>query len=340
MTSSPLAKFVYDVIRSRLPPRQSLNSSVSADSVCDLCSAVANHLSAEPVMLRVLANIHIVGDIHGNIDDLLRIFERCGYPPETRYLFLGDYVDRGNCGVEVLVLLFALKCMFPTHVYLLRGNHETDTVGGSTDFLKECRQKYSQAVFRKCHETFQLLPIAAIVGDGIFCVHGGISPLLKSVEEFEKMDKPGAALSPLFIDLLWSDPSSSVNDFSPSGRGASLFGEAPLRLFLERNRLSLLIRAHEMCSDGVCFPFATSNQCVTVFSTSDYCGDGNAAAVVTVSHDLMVDSVVFPKLSAKAKQMRRVQFPEWLLRESPLGDPETDSPAVALQFNHPAEIPC
>jgi protein phosphatase len=158
-------------------------------------------------LLRLSGGINVVGDIHGNIDDLIRIFEKFGYPPVADYLFLGDYVDRGEYSIEVLLLLFALKCKFPNHIYLVRGNHETYQISKVYGFLKECSDKFSACMFTQFNYVFQYLPIAAILEEKVFCVHGGISPDLLHVSDLDSMEKPRLTLSGVFVDLLWSDPS-------------------------------------------------------------------------------------------------------------------------------------
>jgi protein phosphatase len=341
MDRAELNHCVSSVIQNRVGPRQRIRALISPDTAFSLCNAVDEILLTEPVMLRLAGEFHLVGDIHGNIDSLLRIFERCGYPPAARYLFLGDYVDRGLFGVEVLILLFALKCRFPAHIFLLRGNHETRTVAGDSGFLRECRQKYSESFFQKCHNTFQFLPFAAVVNENIFCVHGGLSQLLEDIETFERLCKPDEVLDPIFVDLVWSDPCARTRTFTPSDRGISYtFGEKPLNAFLEENELLLLVRSHELCPQGVDFPFPGSEKCMTVFSTTDYCGHENQGAVVSLSPDLDLDVIVFNVLNDEAKQKRRVLFPEWLLRETTASLDVSGLPIEAALPEFPLEIGC
>jgi hypothetical protein len=180
MNGVTLNGLVQSILRSQITPSIRFEELVSADLLLDLCDSVYSFLSAEPVLLRLSAPIVIVGDIHGNIPDLLRIFEECGYPPHQKYLFLGDYIDRGLHSIEVITLLFALKCKFPEHIYLLRGNHETFNISSVYGFSKECKKRFSDVVFTEFNSVFECLPIAAVVGRALFCVHGGISPALKS----------------------------------------------------------------------------------------------------------------------------------------------------------------
>jgi protein phosphatase len=271
------------------------------------------------MLLRLPGGTKIVGDLHGNIDDLLRIFEQCGYPPDQAYLFLGDYVDRGSFSIEVLTLLFALKCRYPSHIFLLRGNHETLLVASSYGFLNECTARFSENLFTEFAFVFEALPIAAIVANAIFCVHGGISPLLHDLAAFEKLPKPETYLSGIFSHLLWSDPNPGVEGFAPSPRGVGFFFDSQsLAKFLDLNRLQMLVRSHEPCVDGMAWGFAGLRTCLTVFSTTDYCGLGNDAIVIAVSDDLMLSKHVLLMLDDEERLKRKVLLPSWMLERASL----------------------
>jgi diadenosine tetraphosphatase ApaH/serine/threonine PP2A family protein phosphatase len=257
----------------------------------------------------------IVGDIHGNIDDLLRIFERLRYPPSTRYLFLGDYVDRGLYGTEVVMLLFALKLKYPEHIFLLRGNHEAEGLTRVYGFQKEISTKFNEAVYRAVIDVFAALPLCAIVGERVFCVHGGLSPLLASIADIECLPKPkDIPFSGLLADMVWSDPCLKIETFHQSPRGCGcLYGPVALTEFLRNNSFDLLIRSHTLCMKGTAWPFegdAAVEKCLTVFSTSNYCEQGNTAAVLSVSPELLV---AVEEFGAPAEPARRhVLLPYWL----------------------------
>jgi diadenosine tetraphosphatase ApaH/serine/threonine PP2A family protein phosphatase len=272
-------------------------------------------MASEPSLVRLMGSFVVVGDLHGNVDDLIRILERTGYPPNCRYLFLGDYVDRGTNSVEVLLLLFGLKVLFPTEIYLIRGNHECDSICAFYGFRAECEEKFDTDAYFQFVECFSYLPFAATINSGIFCAHGGISPDFSSLEQIAALPRPMLSFeSVVSSGLVWSDPRASSIGYEPSDRGSGfLFNARKLGQFLARNGLSLLLRSHEACSEGYERPFGADGRCVTVFSTSDYCGIGNAAAVALVSNDNAVTFETFQPMSQKQWARRRVLIPDWII---------------------------
>ena len=152
--------------------------------------------------------MNIVGDIHGQYYDLLRIFDYGGYPSlDQNYLFIGDYVDRGKQSIEVITLLLAFKVKFPNNFNLLRGNHECQSINKTYGFYDECKRRYSVSLWRDFGNCFNYMPVSAIIEQRILCMHGGLSPDLHSLEQIKNLDRPNdVPENGLLCDLLWSDP--------------------------------------------------------------------------------------------------------------------------------------
>jgi protein phosphatase len=249
---------------------------LTSDSRRELYRSAAKELQEEPVLLKLSGDFVVVGDIHGHILDLLRIFQELGFPPENKYLFLGDYVDRGEFSIETLDLLLALKSLFPQQIYLLRGNHEFLFVNENHDFLHEFTQTNSSSLLS---EVYHQLPLAAVVNERMFCVHGRIGSN-SQLNIIKKLRKPYQASDSEIIDaLLWSDPSNERTGFaaSPRGRGF-LFGIHAVEWFLKTFHLQLIIRSHEVSEPG--YEEYFGGTLISIFSASNYCGiSGNKASV-------------------------------------------------------------
>ena len=317
MESEALDEIVFQVLLGRMNKKKRYAKPITQEDITSLLQNTRSVLTKEPILLELEGGIVIVGDLHGNVDDLIRIFERLRYPPATRYLFLGDYVDRGIYGLEVMLLLFALKVKFPDNVFLLRGNHECASLTGVYGFEEEILEKFNREVYNEFIETFYQLPMCAVVGERIFCVHGGISPDLVTLDDIKKLEKPREIpMSGLVTDLVWSDPDIESEDFTASRRGCGyLYGPEALDDFLANNELDLLVRSHELCDEGVCWPYQDddvfADSCITVFSNTDYCGRENSGAVICVTDDLTVSIEVFEPLLVEETK-RNILLPYWL----------------------------
>lgn len=253
-----------------------------------LCFRAKDILMGQPMLLELEAPLKIAGDIHGQYGDLLRLFDTCGYPPESNYLFLGDYVDRGSQSLEVICLLLALKVKYPENFFLLRGNHECASINRLYGFYDECKKRYNIKLWKVFTEVFNCLPVAAIIDDKIFCMHGGLSPELTKLDQIQRIMRPiEVPDTGLLCDLLWSDPSTDIKGWTEGDRGVSYtFGADVLSTFLQKQDLDLICRAHQVVEDG--YEFFGNKQLVTIFSAPNYCGDfDNNGAVMSVDQSLL-----------------------------------------------------
>ena len=205
----------------------------------DLIKQSKEVLARESNIPNVKAPVTIVGDIHGQFYDLLELFKICGWPPETNFLFLGDYVDRGNDSIECFCLILALKVRYRDRITILRGNHESCEINKIYGFYDECFKKYgNERIWKMFTDVFMCLPLSATVEEKIFCLHGGLSPALTRIDDIVKLkrfcDVPHEG--PI-CDLLWSDPDESKKGFTPSPRAAGfIFGSDVTEKFLHRNK--------------------------------------------------------------------------------------------------------
>lgn len=255
--------------------------------VNSLCEKAIEVLKEEPNIAKVSSPVTICGDIHGQLEDLLELFSVVGEVPYANYLFMGDYVDRGYFSVETVCLLLSLKVKFPGRITLTRGNHECRTVTQIYGFYDECQRKYGNLnVWKFITEVFDFLPLAAVVENQFFCLHGGLSPTLDTLDLIEELDRiKEIPTNGGMCDLMWSDPDESTGwNFSYRGAGYT-FGEDISKQFNHRNGLKMIVRAHQLAMEGV--QKWHDEQCVTVFSAPNYCYKcGNLAGVLHVGEDL------------------------------------------------------
>jgi protein phosphatase len=230
--------------------------------------------------------------------DLFRTLGALGLPPERSYLFLGDLVDRGEFSTETVVVIFLLKVLYPSHIFVIRGNHEFREMTRQSGFRQELSQIYaSWEPERQILDAFSWLPIAAVISHTVLCVHGGIGPEVRQLAQLQTIPRPLLSYEQeLVISLVWSDPCPYLDDFEASARGvAYYFGVRALETFLDRHELKLMVRGHECVADGVQIAF--DSRLITVFSASNYCGlERNKAGVLVVSDAEHWEAVTFAPL--------------------------------------------
>ena len=244
-------------------------------------------MKEQKMLVELEAPLHVCGDIHGQYYDLLRIFEHCGYPREYNYLFLGDYVDRGKQSLETVCLLLCYKIKYPEKVTLLRGNHESSVTNRIYGFYDECKRRYNVRIWRSFTDLFNWLPVAAIIDEKILCMHGGLSPELKNLQNITDISRPtDIPDTGLLCDLLWSDPDKDCVEYDENDRGVSvIFGEKIVQDFNKKNDLDLIIRAHQVVDDG--YEFFAQRQLITIFSAPNYCGEfDNSAGIMIIDESL------------------------------------------------------
>ena len=205
-------------------------------------------LKDKPVLLSLKGPFVVAGAIHGNYTDLIRIFLKYGFPPETNYIFLGDYVDDGEYSVEVVSLLFALKNKYPENIYLLRGDHEDRDVNSDSGFLDSIIATFfNGSLWEKFNMAFAYLPVAAVLNDEYLLIHGGISQRFNDITDLNKFAMPIVRLPPLIADILSSTPSQDTESYQAKKKkqNGCFFGQKPVDQFIYNNRISTIIRCHD-----------------------------------------------------------------------------------------------
>jgi len=272
-------------VKNNRPGRQ---VQMSEGEVRALCEKSREIFLSQPILLELEAPLKICGDIHGQYTDLLRLFEYGGFPPESNYLFLGDYVDRGKQSLESICLLLAYKIKYPENFFLLRGNHECPSINRIYGFYDECRRRYDVKMWRTFNDALNTLPMAAIIGERMFCVHGGLSPELLRLDQIFDIPRPTDVPDQgLLCDFLWSDPDPDISGWAENARGVSYtFGADVVHNFLIKHDFDLVVRAHQVVEDG--YEFFAGRELVTLFSAPNYCGEfDNAAAIMIVDESLV-----------------------------------------------------
>ncbi|KAK8790920.1 hypothetical protein WA158_005551 [Blastocystis sp. Blastoise] len=249
-----------------------------------LCETAKEIFFEEGNVQQVSSPVTICGDIHGQFNDLLELFNNGGDVPDTKYIFM----VRGFRSVETFQLLMCLKVCYPDRITLLRGNHESKQITQVYGFYDECLRKYqSSEPYQWCIDVFNFLGISALVDGKIFCVHGGLSPDVSTLDKIRTLPRlqevpEEGALS----DLLWSDP-EEIEGWQQSPRGAGyLFGWRVVSEFNDVNGLELICRAHQMANEGFHYMFPDKNL-VTVWSAPNYCYRcGNLASILRLDEHL------------------------------------------------------
>ncbi|KAJ6248453.1 serine/threonine-protein phosphatase pp2a-related [Anaeramoeba flamelloides] len=270
-----------------------------------LCEKAKEIFMKEKNVINIESPLTVVGDLHGQFDDLLQIFNEEGFLPDNKYLFLGDYIDRGSYSIETISLLIALKVRYPDRITILRGNHESKQTSRFYGFYDECQKKYGNInVWNLFTDLFDSFPLSAIINNKIFAIHGGLSPDISKIDQIQKIyrfiDIPFTG--PL-CDLVWSDPDQRTG-FNENSRGAGFtFGPNITERFLKTNKLNLIVRAHQLFQRG--YNITHSEKCITIFSAPNYCGSVfNLASIMKIELQLETEIVQFKENKGKNPKPR------------------------------------
>lgn len=248
----------------------------SADEIRQLTGAVCNQYWSLPNVVEIPGeNIFFIGDLHGELNSIQRVLQVFMKYKDHSLVFLGDYADRGPSQVETFNLAMAMTLRFPKRVFMLRGNHETESIAMRYGFHVDVLRKHSEAVFSDYVEVFKALPLAAVSTNGIFACHGGVPEKGRSLDDLQTPDRHCADIrNEVLFQLIWNDPVDFSLGFTNNMRGMNIrsFGRTAFERFKEDLGISMMIRAHEAFKDGIQTFFDGS--LVSLFSAS-YGGQTN-----------------------------------------------------------------
>jgi len=243
--------------------------------------------------------------------ELFRIGGKC---PDTNYLFMGDYVDRGYYSVETVTLLVAMKVRYKDRVTILRGNHESRQITQVYGFYDECLRKYGNAnVWKFFTDLFDYLPLTALIETQIFCLHGGLSPSIDSLDHIRSLDRlQEVPHEGPMCDLLWSDPDDRCGwGISPRGAGYT-FGQDISEQFNHQNGLTLVARAHQLVMEG--YNWCHDQNVVTIFSAPNYCYRcGNQAAIMEIDERMKYTFLQFDPAPRRGEPHVTRRTPDYFL---------------------------
>jgi len=282
------------------------NMSELSQRVVMLSRAARVRFVAQPSLVRVNSPCKIFGDLHGQLRDLLLLFSRFCFPTQyggdietTAYVFNGDFVDRGAHQLEVVVLLFALKVLYPSRVFLTRGNHEFREMNermGSLGFKHVCQYQYGleggDQVYQEVVETFAWLPLAALVSSSILVLHGGIGDGgwgLQQLADARRPRREEGVQQDCVHQAMWSDPSDSDAFMhngihaNPRGDNIATFGPDVTAEFCRREKIELIVRSHQIVRHG--YKYMHRGRLLTIFSARNYCEGSNDGAILLISRD-------------------------------------------------------
>lgn len=278
-----------------------------ADALVAVVKYATRIVAAEPTVVRVAsAPVKIFGDIHGQLRDLLLLLAHHGFPTHkggdvesVSYAFNGDWVDRGSHQIEVVLLLFSLKILYPARIFLVRGNHEfrgQSLAMGRFGFYHAVESHFvtmHEAIFEAVHMAFDQLPLGALVANAVFVVHGGIGDGTWGIEDLAAVSRPivdERSAPKCVFQALWSDPADSDDDMmrgvhgNPRGENIPTFGPDVTLHFCERERIRIVVRSHQYVPDGC--KFMHGGHCVTLFSARNYFNkSSNDSAILLIAHD-------------------------------------------------------
>ena len=299
-----IEKFIYTLLRpldwfdKKVIEELKQQCPFKIEEIISLINEVIKIISKENSLIKIRSPCKIFGNIYGLYTDLMRYFESFGNPSDNiqngdinvmQYIFLGDFCDRGNQSLEVILLLFALKVKYPNFIYLIRGHHEDININEFYGLGDECKEKLNEdiksdvSVFNKINQIFDLLPFGVLVDSNILCIHGGIGSSIKTLDDISKISRPiKVSQNPEnliqlhILDLLYSEFDEeeqnlySINESRDKNRKGCFvkYGKKILDDFCEKNNIDLIIASHKFVKEGFCT--YNNDKLLNIYSCTNY----------------------------------------------------------------------
>ncbi|VDO26967.1 unnamed protein product [Onchocerca flexuosa] len=283
------------------------NQKTVSEEILALVSTVSRIIMEGGMSVRVEVLIKIIRDIHGQYEDMHKLFGVIGKVPDVKMIFLGDYVNRGPQSIETIIYLLCLKVKFRDRIYSLRRNHETLTVNRIYGCWNECALKSNVNLWRNFQSFYNRMPMAGLISKRVLCMHGGLSPHLTNLEQICQIKHPCEPSDRgLLIDLIWSDPTNKANGWSNSAGDLSYsFGTGVLLSACKLLKIDLIIKPHQVVQDG--YELMVGEKLITIFSAPNYAGQfNNVGAIVCVDGSLQSEGSEEVKTAKlKVEKVRR-----------------------------------
>lgn len=330
--SSSIAPRVDAIIQTLLAETEESVNSVKCllqeEDVLFLIEQAQTLIQNEPILLELEPSIETVvaGDIHGQLHTMLKLFKEAGAPPSHRYVFIGDMVDRGLQSIETASLILAYKIKYPDFVYYVRGNHECAEISQIYGLRDEFKKKFGGTkAYTSMTKLFNYLPLAAVIGGKILCLHGGIFPEFKMLDQLKSIQRPADVKSDFMTNLLWSRWEQDVDTFKESTRGnGMLFGLNAANEFLNENNLNRIIKANDFSQEGIIR--SPGDRVVSIFTAEDYEGSSNFGVYAVITKNLLhVLYTIYPP----PKVAPKLELKEVEPLSLNLAEPEEESPSIA-----------
>lgn len=271
-------------------------------------------LALEENVVKVQAPVTVCGDVHGQFYDLLELFKIGGNLPDVNYLFLGDYVDRGYNSVETVTLLILYKVRYRSRITLLRGNHESRTITQVYGFYDECMRKYGNGtVWEMFCDLFDYLPLTAVIEDKLFCLHGGLSPFISTIDQINELDRVRELPhEEAMADLVWSDPDSRPGWYKSYRGEGYTWGADQTEAFNHTNNFECICRAHQLVMSGS--EYTHDKGVLTIFSAPNYCYRcGNTAGIMEIDENMEKKLISFDTAPRRGESQITKRTPDYFL---------------------------